>query len=531
MSFPDLDFITTEENANLLKEDMEETVAKSDQSMTHLGEEAPVDWSRKLRFEKDWGGRDVALTRAERTRLYRKTTRALGHEDNAEGNDKEEILYPEIGSPLRPYKRRKVNGRPFASVDELKLCDEVAFRNDTRGTFELVSKFSFHASKSPSNYDPISQAAPQQPFSDDGFTGAITDQAILEQRLEFIGTDPWTAENLEYQDTPPIQLCKICKNDDGSKGAATEDVATQTLLPVCSNSAMALPSDKSLPKAAALPTKDVTIVNQDATRLDNISQREALLDFMRLRDKSIKSLPTVPVSSSPRSQEPKALEVSPSSPEGPPDDIVDSRTIILSSDWGPPTSYHKYIASVNLIQKTVLVRHLTSSDCQIALVERVFPEHRSVDLILDADTALLFISLSPLPVTSSDLAERLANLSWDYDRIIIVFEAFSSSSTVYRKKQEDSQVITPYAFSPAVLKAIRSLKRTLAIMESVGDGNEACTKRAESAIFYAYARSVKESARIARFVGDGLDLQENRDWLEEDFCDVSIMSHLTWDSE
>jgi hypothetical protein len=129
-----------------------------------------------------------------------------------------------------------------------------------------------------------------------------------------------------------------------------------------------------------------------------------------------------------------------------------SNTLRLPDAWAAPASRHHYIASLDVLQKTALRTHLTSRACNVELAERADARAtHGADLLLDADTALLLVPLAPLPANGAAAAAtaRLAALSWDFERVVVVFEAFSSA-LAYRGAGAGAG-LAPYAFPPAVL--------------------------------------------------------------------------------
>jgi hypothetical protein len=90
-----------------------------------------------------------------------------------------------------------------------------------------------------------------------------------------------------------------------------------------------------------------------------------------------------------------------------------------------PQSIHKYMASLDFIQKLALVRSLESQECLVDLVERQSLD--GVDLILDPQSAIIFISLFILSSQCNKYVERVAAQSWNFHRILVVFEAYPQS--------------------------------------------------------------------------------------------------------
>ncbi|KAH9929682.1 uncharacterized protein B0H18DRAFT_995724 [Fomitopsis serialis] len=179
-----------------------------------------------------------------------------------------------------------------------------------------------------------------------------------------------------------------------------------------------------------------------------------------------------------------------SSPLVVPVELLDSDTLCLAESELQPAIMHRYMASVALLQKRVLVRGLLSHQCCIDLIER--EDLGDADLILDVDTAVTFASLAALPSQIDAMLARLTRLSWRYSHTLVVFEAY------------------PTRF--------KKLRRDLSIAE-------ACqTKKAGSAIRLAFATTVEEAASYARYYGDDAEARDTtqgalwgaREWLDFD---------------
>ena len=202
-----------------------------------------------------------------------------------------------------------------------------------------------------------------------------------------------------------------------------------------------------------------------------------------------------------------------------PADIYDSSTIRLPESITMPQSIHKYMASLDVIQKLALVRSLESRECLVDLVERQSLD--GVDLILDPHTAIVFLSLFMLPSQCNKYVERVAAQSWKFHRILVVFEAYPQSCAKKGNKTLDSDL---NAYTPHILKAIRKFRRDLNIAAAFG------TKCQETEMFYVFANSVNEGALFARMFGNfaeendetGGAIWGDRGWLDGDFLEASV---------
>ncbi|THH18999.1 hypothetical protein EW146_g2088 [Bondarzewia mesenterica] len=191
-------------------------------------------------------------------------------------------------------------------------------------------------------------------------------------------------------------------------------------------------------------------------------------------------------------------------------EIIDRLTLCIPATFTQPDCTHRYLASLGFIQKRQLVRSLCSPGLGVDLIER--ETLNDVDIIIDFETAVLCLSLSSLPSQLAALKSRLEHLSWRYLHILIVFETYPPSMS-YRP--DDAGRLTPYAFSPPVMKAIRRLRRDLAIAEAY------YVKRAEATVQFAFAKSVDEAATYTRIFGDHAsqrsapEIWGERLWLDE----------------
>ena len=195
-----------------------------------------------------------------------------------------------------------------------------------------------------------------------------------------------------------------------------------------------------------------------------------------------------------------------------PPELVDKHTIQLPAANSLPISRHQYLASLDLLQKHALCRCLSDDAAAVDLVEREFLG--GVDLILDQDTAILFIPLSAVPSECDGLITGISDISWRYSHILVIFEAFLVSQA-FGDGEENCTI--SFAFTEPILKSVKKLKRSLVIAEGVGTKTEDCL------VSWAFAKSIEEAARLARIYGDsaesrdrtGGSLWQERWWLGE----------------
>lgn len=206
------------------------------------------------------------------------------------------------------------------------------------------------------------------------------------------------------------------------------------------------------------------------------------------------------------------------SAHGIPDVVFDRNTLILPSPWLLPTNTHRYLASIDIIQKRSIVRSLNSPECEVQLVERY--DLHGVDLILDPHTAVIFVPLSDLPTECDSLNGRLGDQSWHFSRILVIFETFSHSSA--RRGGPATTEAASNAFTHPILKAIKKLRRDLGIAEAFG------TKNTKSSVHLAFPTSAIEAAMFTRCFGDCAEVNDptggaiwgTREWLKTEELEV-----------
>ena len=209
-----------------------------------------------------------------------------------------------------------------------------------------------------------------------------------------------------------------------------------------------------------------------------------------------------------------------------PESIFDRSTLLLPSPWLLPGTLHRYLASMDLIQKRPIVRSLGLNECAVELVER--DTLGGVDLILDPHTAVIVTSILALPSQCEALTVRLGQQSWRFARLLVVFEAFSSS-LAYRSESASTR-LAPNAYTPPILKAVKKLRRNLGIAEALE------TKNSRTSIHFAFADSVREAALFIRCFGDcaeendttGGTIWGSREWLDVEEQEVRYRRKLLY---
>lgn len=208
-----------------------------------------------------------------------------------------------------------------------------------------------------------------------------------------------------------------------------------------------------------------------------------------------------------------------------PEEIFDKNTLqICTENFFYPTSLHKYMASLEVLQRQVLVRSLRSQECSVDLVER--ETLGGCDLIVDPYSAVIFSPIFTLPSQCEALVEKVAQQSWLFTRLLVIFEAYPAS---HAYKTVDDLASTPYAYTPPILKAIKKFRRDVSIAEACG------SKRSGISLQYAFADQVPAAALYTRHFGDlaeSLDQTEgaiwgDRAWLDEEYGEVYYASGPT----
>lgn len=179
---------------------------------------------------------------------------------------------------------------------------------------------------------------------------------------------------------------------------------------------------------------------------------------------------------------------------------------------------HRYMASLDLLQKQVLVRSLRTADYLVDLVER--HSLGGVHLILDPYTAIIFAPLLSLPSQCESLLTHVSTQSYSYKHLHMVFEAYPVSRSFKPPTVLfDLAACDLHAYTPPILKAIKKFRRDLDIGEACG------TKAATCEVNVAFADSVDEAAAYVRYVGD---MAEERDetrgaiWGQREWLDLEI---------
>jgi len=237
----------------------------------------------------------------------------------------------------------------------------------------------------------------------------------------------------------------------------------------------------------------------------NISHLNA---FRKLRAKEIEEIVEDPI------MLPSSSPVAPSSNLEEITGIMeDKSTLLLPGDDYNPALPHQYMVSMDLVQRQNIVRELRKLD--IDLVER--SSLGGIELIVDPLSAIIVSSLFSLPSVGKLLAGRIADNSWRFENILVLLEGYPEALS-FRQPKSKLDAPNLFAFTPPILKAIKKMKRDVAIAEAYGKKNSGCC------INYSFANSVSETSKLVRYFGDlsqerdqtGGILWQQRDWLDEE---------------
>ncbi|KAJ7118748.1 hypothetical protein C8R44DRAFT_789150 [Mycena epipterygia] len=330
-------------------------------------------------------------------------------------------------------------------------------------------------------------------------------------------TDPGHTEQFGPEDSPRSGFVRGSRNDSGHKEFEALSFESH---PAASAQPTQLPADERPSDEAYARTFEPAIINDSAipkpSRVLNapdIATRSlGIAEFAKLRARKV----SIPI---PESHPISAQGEANTLPEEPshsiPESIYDRNTLRLPSTWNLPDSLHRYMVSMELVQKQGLVRCLRSRACSIDLVER--DALGGVDIILDPHTAIIFTNLLVLPSECADLVSRIGQQSWLYSRLLVIFDAYPAAHS-YQSKVNSNTVSELFAYTPPVLKALGKLRRDLGISEGCGTKRQACT------VQYAFADTVDEAAMFTRYFGDFAEANDesrgiiwgDRAWLDDD---------------
>ncbi|KAI0692951.1 hypothetical protein BC835DRAFT_1097792 [Cytidiella melzeri] len=239
-----------------------------------------------------------------------------------------------------------------------------------------------------------------------------------------------------------------------------------------------------------------------------------LEEFMTLRAKKFNvsmditvAPPTLPEDTAVPPFRPTSFEV--------PKELMDSTMPDAFEQPAQANSWHRYLGSLQIIQKLGITRALTSPSCKIQLVER--ESLNGAEIIIDPHTAVILSPLGDLVSQCDLLTARMNQLSWRFSRILVVFEVVPFTGS-----DASANPLTVNPFSPLLVKAVKKLRRDLEIAEACLDKQEG------TRVHFAFPMSAYAAARTIRRLGDmcfaddtsnGL-LWDDRLWLDPEDEDL-----------
>ena len=342
--------------------------------------------------------------------------------------------------------------------------------------------------------------------------------------------EPFTSAVGRVEITTSLSLPLDSRRDDtfGSSNAKSNagqedilDSLSTTPIPVRLQSAQ----DKMYPDSVSLPNdvNDSSLSNHQRDARAELTA--AVLEFARLRSKDIVepqmvSSPSLQIHTLP------TTESEPDLPPSVPEELVDSKTISLH--WPQPnrTTIHRYLASMDVIQKQSMVRSLRAEQCLVDLIER--DTLGGVDLIIDPHSAIIFMPLHALPSQCGSLVDSVGLHSWRYSHLLLVFEAYPEHQS-YRPTRRKPSPLQINFYSPPNVKAVKKLRRDLSIAEGTGTKSLGCY------VYMAFANTVDEAAFLTRSFGEFAEANDDtqgalwgtREWLEYSPHEVSTLSHVS----
>jgi hypothetical protein len=282
-------------------------------------------------------------------------------------------------------------------------------------------------------------------------------------------------------------------------------------------------NDSAIPEASALLFDlDRTLVNAgfkdssapDLSGMDLDSHISRLAEFTRLRAKNCGAtdmavIPAdLPPSSSPTTNHSSSIsdEIAAT--------LMDTSTMLLPENLATKQHSHRYMASMDFVQRQAIVRLLRTPEWNVDLAERA--SLGGVDLIVDPQSAIIVTSLFTLPTRGQQLVHRISEHSWRFKHLLVLLEAYPESVALKPGKLGIMDVPVISAYTPPILKAIRKLRRDVIIGEACGK------KRVECEVGYGFVNDVREAASFVRWFGDlaeGRDgsggvLWKGREWLD-----------------
>ncbi|KAK0499752.1 hypothetical protein EDD18DRAFT_1349950 [Armillaria luteobubalina] len=535
--------INGDDMRNGLPEDHIKTQVQSLLEMAIMSDSSPLvsdtkhflfDEDNELPAEDDLHSSEIMLSRVERSRLSGLTVVENLSEDDSDSDKENQPSFP------RPAKRARMyvdhhdiddSGIAFSLHEHSSLENPSPRKHSPAVILNEDTSNPFRFSHPDDMLDVAMTGAPfypheegdqflqqQQLVDDDAYPNSQFSTGIREdsqsqqgpfQPLSFESNDALSQHvtrreaSIEPYSAPPRLIYAyepVIMDTDADEYAVTDGPAPALSTQRASNFQPRFPAD-------------TTSITSDSILIPEIATHPlGIVDFLKLRAKRTNSTDSPSATALDPCVPDVQVEITTNVPEAPrtvPLQIFDKNTLLLPTR-GEPSTAHFYMASMETLQKQVLIRTLRSSLCAVGLVER---DHlSSVDLILDPNTAIIFASLISLSSQREALLSTVSEQSWRFTNLLVVFEAYPISASY----KAAASVTLLNAYTPPNLKAIGRFRRDV-------DLAEACDKKSPTCrVQMAFADTVEDAAMFARYFGDVAETEDvsqgtvwgDRTWLD-----------------
>lgn len=509
--------------------------------------------SRVIDFDPDTRG--LIVTMAELKKVHRTARKELSHSPSRPTDTLQAQISgssPDHGRfhddpQLGPMKRRKLAQSLDGFVSQIHdsgVCITQSSSDDIQDQFDQLQNKT-GGSLIPELINHLQSGIDHSgvPWTaHEGNSQSVLPQASALQRLQSLSaSDVFHADSIPIfanfpmadLDAPiPSNVPATLKMDSWTSTPFTPTIFRCSGVP-CDNMSLSPDRDQNIsgPESATgsglLSSKSPTRVQEPTPKLSTghfnptDSNYLSFKHFLLVRGKMStvdETLPITPTSQQTQ-QELENVPRVPSRLKGTPEELFDSLTIRFS-DNRFPNHVHRYMASIDTLQRRGLINSFKSRKCLIDLVER--NSLGGAHLILDPDTAVFFNNLAALPIRREAVTKMLSQLSWHFSKLLIVLEAYPESWGHRRDQPEGGACL--HAYSPATIKAVRGLRRDLSIAEAFE------TKSVECTIYFGFANTVDEAAMLTRTFGDFAESTDEtsgaiwgeRQWLNLDEQDVFL---------
>ncbi|KAF4611901.1 hypothetical protein D9613_004406 [Agrocybe pediades] len=498
----------------------------------------------------------ILLTRQERIRLAKQEGRLVEESDDEEPVKEDDAQDNEDNGRIengRPAKRAKLDdeqemdgvevfsGNHQDPTQAMRLAPLHWDNTEDIDVFWKDDTMAWDADEDKENWPPASSAT----MDESGVYHEIWESPIEEYPIQQPEGDQYVQESFEALSFDSRQPVK-----DGTQNWRAHDLEDLSLAPSYTGNRDGVTQLDAFNDFDAYvnltPNRETLVPLVDSTfsfpnDLELASRTLGISNFAHLRSRKVSKPASPPPAPDPLEEDPiETFE----EPRGVPLEIIDKNTLTLPETRSQPGSIHRYMASLDLIQKHGLVRALRSDDCAVELVER--QDLGGADLIVDPYCAVIFPSVFSLPAKCESVVEKVAALSWKFTSVLVVFEGYpehyrtrgrASASGAASARANASRSSGLYAYTPPIVKAIKRFRRDLDIADACG------TKRPGSQVLCAFADNVDEAALLARLYGDRVEAQDDtagaiwgeRAWLGLDFLEeeekclagINGMNHFT----